>query len=455
MKPGGVTFVIDNIFRALNGRMKLHLISSDVEHNDGVSVHPVELLDYDNQIFQSVEDLDEHAMKIMEAIQSTLDLSDRCILHAHNVNLMKNTCLGRAIQFLADECPELLIIMQVHDFAEDNRPTHLDLMLNATGRHDPEFAPMLAYPMADNIVYCTINSRDRHLLSKIGIPQERIFLLPDSIDIEFYSSKPVAGLKEKLADYARNNNYTFNKNRKILCAPVRLMRRKNLVEAILILKLLNSIKDEWQLLINLDANSPKDIVCSDAIKKYIRKNRLPVVIGFGYELVSPTNVRSDPIPFNMVDVFSISDYIITTSKIEGFGMTFIEAWLQDRVVVGRKIDFLYQDFTQSGMDLRHLYDKLLVDGKDFKDYDYEKQLDMLKTIDYPKIEMKRFIEFMIEDHTDLIKRNRDAVMNCYSLESYRTRLLQIIDKGLMKEKGKYQIDNAYLIDYFKNEGSDI
>jgi len=457
MKHAGVRFTLDNIFNSLSD-MNLFLIYSDqdeIYEKRGVQTLPIQTIDYDDQTFISRVELDKHAEQIKDSIKSKLDLTHQCVLHTHNVNLMKNTCLGRAIQFLSDELPELLIILQVHDFAEDHRIDELKLMMHATGKYDSEFASRLAYPIGNNIVYCTINSRDMDLLSKIGIPKDRLFVLPNSVNIKFLESEPISGFKQKLAEYACDHGYSFDPNKRILLAPMRIMRRKNIVESILILNLLNEANNQWQLLINLDANGKEDIICSEAIKTYVMNNNLPVVVGFGYELVSPNKQRSEKFPHNMVDVFAVADYVLTTSKIEGFGFVFIECWLQDRALIGRKIDFLNTDFANYGLDLSHLYNEIIIEGKDFKDYDYTKQLKLLDSIDYSKLQMQNFKDFVEQDHTELIKNNKQAVKDNYSLEAYNKRLTNMIKNGFehINDKDIYKIDNSFLIEYFENDKS--
>jgi len=142
-------------------------------------------------------------------------------------------------------------------------------------------------------------------------------LYPNSINVDFFSSKPLGRnkLKELIKRYAKKNGYYFDENRKILLSPLKPVRRKNIVETLLILNLLNNIKDEWQFLITLDAYSKADMAYANRIKEYVKKKKLPVVIGFGYDITSPTEERiykkGRIVQYNMVDLFSIADAVIT------------------------------------------------------------------------------------------------------------------------------------------------
>ena len=131
MKHSGVRFVIENIFESLkkySKNMKLYLIYSnkheEYKNEEVVSINNP-LVDYDETVFNTKEELDSYAEKIKDSVKSQIDFSQKCVLHTHNITLMKNTTLGRALQFLADEQKEnygFLILVHVHDFAEDNRP---------------------------------------------------------------------------------------------------------------------------------------------------------------------------------------------------------------------------------------------------------------------------------------------------------------------------------------------
>lgn len=422
---------------------------------DGATSLDIPLVEYNEKKFSSKEELDAFATKLMILIKSKIDLTKSCVIHAHNINLMKNSYIGRALQFLADDQknnPNFLIILQVHDFAEDNRPKLLELM--QTSFHD---SGLLAYPIANNIIYCAINSRDRNLLEKIGIPKERVFLFQNNIDSKFLGSKPKnEGLKQKIKDYAKTKGYHFAANRKILLSPIKIIERKNVIECLLLLNLFNSIKDEWQLLVTLDAHSDKDMEYSNLIKEYVKKNKLPVVIGFGYDLISGTKQRTIKFPHNMVDLFSISDMIITTSKNEGFGMTYLEPWVVGKPVIGRRIDFLFNDFEHSGLDFSHFYNEIMINGHDFKDYDSDEQIRLLDEADLSKLSsqegIKRLMNFIDHNKDDIIKKNRNAIIKNCSLGRYYEKLINMIDSGLKLTKNKnesFKINNSYIIGYFK------
>ncbi len=468
MKKCGVRIVIENIFDCLRlySESNLNLFySSKYQSFSKRDVKTIDLegIDYLEQIFKNKEELWDKAFKLKERIRKKLDLSKPCVLHCHNVNLFKNSILGAALLLLANdlETEEFVMLMHVHDFAEDSRADRLHLMMNCSGKEDRMFGTELAYPINRNIVYLTLNSRDSKLLEKLGIFKNRIFLYPNSINIDFFSSKPLKknNLKDLIAKFAKKNGYTFDKKRKIILSPLKPIRRKNIIESLLILNLLNSIKDEWQFLITLDADSKADVAYVNRIKEYVKKKKLPVVIGFGYDLISSSEERKykngKVVQYNMVDLFSIAETIMTTSILEGFGFTYTEGWLAEKKVVGRRIDFIFKDLEANGIKLNHFYNKIIVDGKDFKEYDHNMQLKLLKMIDYKKLlkqkEVKRLVDFM-KDSKKTVLNNKKKIAENYSLMAYYHKLKKIIMKAMelrKDRKKKYKLDNKKLIDYFE------
>ena len=466
MKQSGTRTVIENILQSLeaNPEINLNLIYSSKKEtfqpeNKKIKVIDISDVGYNDKIFKSKEELMKKASQLKEKIKNKLELSNKCVLHCHNVNLFKNSYLGAALLLLAKELKDknFVLLLQLHDFAEENRPDRLKLLLNCSGKKDRLFGSKIAYPIYKNIFYMTINSRDKVMLKKIGIPENHIFLYPNSINMELFSSKPhrTDKLIKGLENYAGENKYIFEKNRKILLCPAKILRRKNIIESIVILKLLNSIKDEWQLLITLEGNSKKDRAYGKLIKDYVKKKKLPVTIGFGYKLIAARNTKDKN---KMIDLFSISKAIITTSIQEGFGFTFLEAWVANKKVIGRRISYIFKDLKANGLNMDHFYDKILINKKDFCEYSNSQQIKLLDKINYKSLlkqrQLKKMINFLKEKNSAIINSNKKIILKNFSIVSYTTRLKKIIREAEKLKKKTWKnvyIDNKILIDYFKND----
>jgi len=115
-----------------------------------------------------------------------------------------------------------------------------------------------------------------------------------------------------------------------------------------------------------------------------------VVIGFGAEL-------DNPLP-----LFHLAHAILTTSKVEGFGYTFVEGWLCEKPVIGRDIPEVTQDFVAAGMKLSHFY----------REFDNEA--------------VGRVGAYLARPSRKLIEHNRQVVLKTYSLRAYARRYRKLL-----------------------------
>ncbi len=400
--PAGVRAVIENTIDSIlsfgkNRKIKVFVLASawaapkpenlkinrDFKKVRNVEIKIVDIpeLDYDLKKYKSKEAFLDEANELKEKIVKKLPL-EKCspknpfILHCHGLPLGKNPKLSAAIKLLAEDCVKLKtplwILDQVHDFAENGRPEMLRNLQYCTGRRDEKFAAEVMYPNSRNVFYATINSRDAENLRLAGINEKRIFFLPNSIDTEFFSKKAITTKKrfrkqliEAIEQYSIKNHYFFDPRRKILVSPLKCMRRKNNAESILLLKALNYLNDKFQLVITLEAHSGPDVKYAEKIKKFVRQQGLPVVIGVGAEVISGSEerveVRGKVRKFSIVDLFAVSKAVLTSSMLEGFGFAFHEGWVTGKPVIGRKIPYVCRDFEKNGLKLGHMYKKLFVD----------------------------------------------------------------------------------------------
>jgi hypothetical protein len=132
--------------------------------------------------------------------------------------------------------------------------------------------------------------------------------------------------------------------------------------------------------------------------------------------------------YSVGDMYQVADLVITTSVLEGFGFAYLEPWILDRVVIGRSIPFIVTDFQTEGMKLGHLYNVLIVEGKDFKDIGREKSTpesalqQRLNTI--LKLEDPSFVDRIV-DRNETPVRATLRVFDINKKESKRKNLITI------------------------------
>ncbi|MEQ8836285.1 MAG: hypothetical protein RID07_05715, partial [Lacipirellulaceae bacterium] len=107
--------------------------------------------------------------------------------------------------------------------------------------------------------------------------------------------------------------------------------------------------DQASFLVTLAPQNPKERSSFDRWASLSAELNLPCTLGVS---------SSAEIPFG--HLLAASDYLLTTSVAEGFGMTFLECWLVGKELLGRNLPEITSDFKDVGLDLSQLYDALQV-----------------------------------------------------------------------------------------------
>ena len=344
------------------------------------------------------------------------------VLHVHNPLLAKNVNLTAILKLIQDSGVRLFL--QVHDFAEDGRPLAYSE------------AP---YPAACH--YGVINSRDYGILRSAGLQAQGLHKLPNAVR-----------LLDRHEGIATRNAVLY---------PVRGLRRKNIGEAILLSLF---FKGGEKLLITLPPNSPQDMASYEGWKRFAADKDLSVAFD--------TGLRED-----FGHLVSSSKFLVTTSISEGFGFSFLEPWTAGKMLWGRNLAGITDDFESNGIRLHHLYSRLCIPLEwigeaaffakwksrvrrvcTFFDYSLD---DAEITTAFASVAEEGIIDFGLLDETSqktvisrvsnsgidaeklirlnpylvsmqdashdeaLVQANRDAVLSCYSREACKNSLLKV------------------------------
>ncbi|MBN1436905.1 MAG: hypothetical protein JW936_07510 [Sedimentisphaerales bacterium] len=434
-------------------------------------------LGYDDSPASSRIEFMEQAGTLAEEILGRISLKECSrempyILHCHNMNVGKNPRATAAVKLIAErmEAEDLpgWVLYQMHDFAEDNRARCWRALRRCTGVSDAEFAAEIMYPSSERIIWACINTADRELLQRVGIEGDRTVVLPNAVDIGAFTGaaldemnvEQLRGLglergevgfgemlKRRIGEYAERKGFLFDAGRKILLAPVKAIRRKNIYESVLLLMELNRCEDVYQLLVTLDARNQEDKEYSEAIEGFVRDNHLPIVFGLGHELLKPGSQREirggEVKMFGLVDMLHICEAVVTTSVQEGFGYAFHEPWLAGKAVLGRNIAKVTKDFCDNGMRLEHLYDCLLIPHSWLADeWDeiagayYEKNKKLHRAAGIEAIGEDEFAEALTRTKVHQLGERGEATVDWANLSSScQLRLLQefIVNPSRLKE----------------------
>jgi len=335
LRTGGVTRVIQHAVEALrNQGCKVVVFSGeppDAEFAGEVRILP-ELAYSDTAPAAAAAQL-RRALR-QQASASLGGAPD--LWHIHNHCLGKNLTLPALVHDLATAGEHL--VLQIHDFAEDGRPDRYRLLASAFGPGNVDRLAAKLYPAAEHIHYALLNSRDYTFLRQAGVPLGNLHLLPNAVWLQHQP------LVEREPD----------PQHRLFIYPTRAIRRKNIGE-FLLWSMLGDANDRFAV-----TRAPQNPSAKPVYESWLRLStelQLPVEFEFG---------ANSNLPF--AQTMQLGNALLTTSVGEGFGLAFLEPWLLGRPLLGRNLPEVTTEFSEAGVDLSSLYERLdvpleLVDRK--------------------------------------------------------------------------------------------
>ncbi len=418
LHPGGVTRIIDSQVKSLSQdhpNIRLRVVCGQTDDpyrykEQGVEVIVHEELNYLFDEHPSPAKINTAIARLNDFLKELLDEDE--IIHFHNLNLGKNPLVTYSLYRLAEE--GRLVLNHAHDFAED-RPANMAFLeyILRDGLHmEPS---MVMYPRnLENYHFAVINSGDQQRLLNQGIDEGHIALLPNPVSVPNTQSLPdKTSCKKKITA-----TFSLDPQTKIVTYPVRVIRRKNIGELILLSELFRS---SAVFLVTLAPKNPLELEHYNQWKTFCQENHLNnVLFEAGEKIDFPRLVKG-------------SDLCITTSIREGFGMTYMEPWLYHTPVVGRKIDYITRDFLQTGMVFPGLYNQIIIPGRDsdFKDLPVQDQMYEILKISHDTKRQEELFRINPALHQLLetvdpqtIEDNIHRIVQYYSLETYGKKLVE-------------------------------
>lgn len=422
LKTGGVTTCLKQQLEALKNDCDMCVITGELPPAN----FPVKTIHIPELAYTGVyrKPFEPEAVAAAVAGNIRSQFNGPCdIVHVHNPLLAKNEKFLAILK--AMQKGGLSLLLQVHDFAEDGR-AHLYF--------DED------YPQ--DCHYCVVNSRDYQILLKSGLKEQGLHPLFNCVSLPQMPPSPVA-------------------QRPLVVYPIRAIRRKNIGEAILLSLF---FEDREKLAITLPPNSAADIASYRDWKVFVADYRLKVEFDRGLSEPFEAIARS-------------ARYLLTTSITEGFGFSFLEPWLFNKLVCGRKLSDICIDFESRGVCLDHMYAQLKVpidgfDANGFQDkwkraikaaarfFDLQIDPEQIRsaydtittggTVDFGLLAenfQKQFLRHLLSNKAhvqnlkslnpllskihrtaldeNIIASNRDAVVRHYNMSQYRQNLLNL------------------------------
>lgn len=340
LRPGGVTGVVTRACIALGKhgaavdevllvtgteenteRVRSQIAAAAPRLTVRVRVHP-ELRYVSEQNGTSMAELETS----IGALLRTHYLSDETVWWVHNYHLGKNAALTAALISVLEAEPAQQAVFQIHDFPECGRFENLAEIRT--------YVPGRVYPLLPNLAYATINMRDRRLLIDAGLPEDSVFAVPNPVavtDVREPAEERTGGTAHhptreirrsdvlaRLAAAFASRFPAFDPEGLLVLYPVRAIRRKNVLEAGFLTRLLDiALERRVNLIVTLPGVSPLEKPYSDMVEAAFADGAVRGMAGIGGEL--------DAAGLGYDELTAAADLVVSTSVQEGFGYAFFEA----------------------------------------------------------------------------------------------------------------------------------
>lgn len=435
---GGVTSVILKSVEALKAYLpeidRINLVTGkNIDHSKLTLNSEVEI-----KVLPEIDYLD--GQKLSERNSSTACSSlanrlirdfagDNAVWWVHNYHLGKNPLFTKALLGIIYSDLHQKIILQIHDFPECGRYENL-AFLRSTVK-----SPL--YPLCPYVQYVVLNKRDYNILISSGIPQGSLTLLENPISPYTptgLEKNEKLKIKQSLATAFSSSFPSFIPDAPLILYPTRTIRRKNVMEAGLITRLM---EQPVNLIATLPGVSGSEIAYSNLIRKCFEEGLIPGLWGIG------KNLEAAGISFD--EIIEASDLIISTAVQEGFGYLFINVLQWQRPLLARDLDILadtrnlfstYPSYFYSGAVC-----PLSKDDRTFLLEAYKKKLMNLsgvlsdQTIKKLNFDIEKFLEREVVDFSFLTPDLQYRLLNQLDSVGFKNEVKEI-NRDLLEQAGR-------------------
>ena len=409
LNPGGVTRIIESQLESLAGNQVSVLVGDIPANEKKISKKAKVILVKGLNYLEHRKYNDKEALVLLHQTHAAIkrQVPAKAILHFHNLNLGKNPIVTYAVYLLAKE--GYFIFNHAHDFAED-RPKNLEFLKEILSDIFLQRIEEVLYPKLPNYHYAVLNSFDYKRLLSYGIEKDRIEWLPNPVT--FPISTEHANKVNSKTEICKQLKLSTKKL--LVTYPVRVIKRKNIGEFILLAAI---FKNEANFVVTQPPKNPKEIELYKKWVTFCQTKNIKIIFEAGTKV-------------NFEQLLAGSDFCITTSYKEGFGMVYLEPWLINTPVAGRDIDFITKDFIDDGLEFQALYKELKInDYTDFKDLDMKQQMNIISSLVENKINRHDVLiqnpavaNMLSAIPKETIEKNKSIIKKNYSPEEYGIKL---------------------------------
>ncbi len=410
LNPGGVTRIIESQVDSLHG-IPVKVVAGSSENPEKITSKGAELRIYEPLNYLEIRKYSRsETQKLLEEITACFEnlLTHDSVLHVHNLNLGKNPVLTYAIYKLAQK--GIPVFNHAHDFAED-RPVNYQFLKDIIEENFDENLKHVLYPDFPNYHFGVLNSFDYKRLVEYGVDKQNILLLPNPVTFKTHFKPNEKNTAKRIIC----KQLELNEQKLLITYPVRVIERKNIGEFILLSVL---FRNYAEFVVTQPPKNPVEIKIYQEWVEFCASEKIEICFEAGNKV-------------NFEQLLVASDFCITTSYREGFGMVYLEPWLLNTPVVGRNIRYLTKDFEKDGFVFSTLYDKIIFPDypDDFKNLPMKIQMQAISEVVAGNIKKEQIFEqnpvldsLFKKVPAEKIEQNISIIRNNYSLEKYGIKL---------------------------------
>jgi glycosyltransferase involved in cell wall biosynthesis len=310
-----------------------------------LSVHVEPAIRYLAEQRRAPSEIRERLRRTLGALVAAL-AGERGVVWAHNLGVGRNWILAEE---LARACAEhdVPLLSHHHDWWFDQRWARWP-ELRGAGRRTRVAAARAVFPPRGRVVHLAINRADAAVLQRhCG---RRAVWLPNLTEpLPPPAPERVAFARRWLQRQCGRTPAAARADTPIWLAPTRLLRRKNIAEALLLMRWL---RPEAWLVVSGAASSAAEAPYARALENAARRFGWPLRLG------ALADARP-PVP-SMAELLAACDVVLLTSIQEGFGLPFLEAAAAARPLIARRLPNIAPDLRAFGFRFPYAYDDVLV-----------------------------------------------------------------------------------------------
>jgi glycosyltransferase involved in cell wall biosynthesis len=361
LRPGGVRRVIElatpHLVSQFGNSIDSIILASGEKPDDKWEKHfrgqlktkPVKLFIDPSLAYFSEQNLP--ASQVQKRLQDALKAllggfsSENVMIWAHNLGIGRNLLLTRELTRICVS-RNIPLALHHHDWWFDNRWLRWEEMYRS-GFRTLSLAARAIFPAARSLRHLTINRADA-LCLRSHFPQNSCWL-PNLIERPM---PPTMARIRKARSWLRN--IVKDDSAPIWILPCRGLRRKNIAEALLLVRWLRPTA--W-LVTTCGASSANERPYFDKLAAAAREYRWPLRLGVlrGDETNKPA----------IAELLAASEAVMLTSIQEGFGLPYLEAAAARRPLIARSLPNVAPDLARFGFRFPQYYHELLIDARLF------------------------------------------------------------------------------------------